>query len=120
MMSWHGDGHESCHIADAGSVRGLLIHPRTPLEQTFHQCRESVFLSAPSHSKKERSRSRAVIGICFVNVCAVILVLQPGSPSKRTDEKGYLTSCQDGIKHKGLSIKTVALQWGEGCWDKTL
>lgn len=96
-------------LQDAASVHGLLVHPRSSLECLFHQCRESSFQSAPPPPivcREEKSWSVTGIGICCVSGCAVILVLQAGSPLKRTDENDYPTSCQDGIK-------TVALRRGE-------
>lgn len=68
------------------------------------------FLSQPPIvCKKERSRSRAGMGVCCVNVCAVILILPPGSPSKRTDENG----CQDDIKHKRSQHQDCGTTEGE-------
>lgn len=107
MMSWHRDGHNSCHIARC-SFSARLARSACCIDAG-----SQFFSQPPPICREEKSWSRTGIGICCVSGCAVILVLQPGSPSKRTDENGYPTSCQDGSTRKGLSIKTVALQRGE-------
>lgn len=103
-----GTGTTVFTLQDAASVHGLLI------TSTFRQGRGVSVSVRPRSFVGQRSPGVGRgLGICCVNVCVVILVFQPGSPSKRTDKNGYPTSCQDGIKHKDFGIKTIAPQRGK-------
>lgn len=107
MMSWHRDGHNSCHIARC-SFGARLADISTFPTGVYVPSMQGVSFSVSTQSFVGQG-----LGLCCVNMCIVILIFQPGSLSKRTDTNGYPTSCQDGVKHTDFSIKTMALKRGE-------